>query len=56
MNIGWPESIWFAIASLNLLANFAYDGEPRKGKYSAPWSIIGCAMAFALLYWGGFFA
>lgn len=56
MNIGWPEGIWIANAVIILLVAAANDGEPRRGKHSLAGAMLGTGLAFALMYWGGFFA
>lgn len=56
MNIGWPEGIWFGLAAFSLLIAVANDGEPKTGKNSLAVSMLSTALAFGLLYWGGFFA
>lgn len=56
MNIGWPEGIWFALLALSLVIGVAKDGEPRTGKHSLAGTMLNAALAFGLLYWGGFFS
>jgi heme A synthase len=51
-----PALIWMALAAITLLGAAHLHGEPKKGKHSFWTSIIGVAIAAALLYWGGFFA
>lgn len=54
MDIGWPQIIYLALSFLAVGIALAKHGERRE-----PWnvlhSILGSALALALLWWGGFF-
>lgn len=55
MNVGWPEGIYLAMSIMGVGYAIAKHGQPRE-----PWSmgtaIFASALAFGLLWWGGFFA
>lgn len=50
-----PALIYLAISILGLGMTWAKNGEPKDGKHSLGVHLIGCAIAWGLLYWGGFF-
>ena len=50
-----PQIIWIVLAALNLLSAATSHGKPRTGKHNFWLILFGSAMAFALLWWGGFF-
>lgn len=57
MNIGWPEGIFLALILLAIGKALARYGEPKKpDTYDIVDVLIGAAIAFGLLWWGGFFA
>jgi hypothetical protein len=51
-----PALIYLALVILGLGIVLAKDGEPKTGKHSFWWQLVGTAIPCGLLYWGGFFA
>jgi hypothetical protein len=56
MHIGWPEGIWIGLVALRLIIYAAADGQPMKGTYKFSIALLGSAISFGLLFWGGFFS
>lgn len=55
MNIGWPQAIYLALTFMSLGIVAARNGEPRE-PYSLGLQCVTTALAFGLLWWGGFFS
>lgn len=53
--LGAPQIIWFCLAVFNIVYTGVNNGKPQ-GKYNVWTSLVGVAVAFALLCWGGFFS
>lgn len=51
-----PQILMLGLMILGLGISLAQHGEPRTGKHNLMHSIIGCAIQFGLMYWGGFFS
>jgi hypothetical protein len=47
--------IYLALVVLGLGVELAKDGQPKTGKHSFCWQLVGVAIPCGLLYWGGFF-
>jgi len=56
MNCNWPEVIMLFLMVLSLGIAISEHGKPKTGKNSFWATLIGQALSFALLYWGGFFS
>ena len=55
INLGIPQFIMILIFTLNLCISLMKHGETKKGNESFGLSVIGNAILFAILWWGGFF-
>lgn len=56
MTLQAPQIIYLCLVGFNLLTAVALDGDPRTGRHSLSQSMLGSALSFGLLYWGGFFS
>lgn len=52
-----PQWILVGLYALNLIVYAAHDGELKEPqKYNFAAQLVGTAILFGLLYWGGFFS
>ncbi len=56
MTLHAPQIVWLCILAFSLLASIVQDGHPRIGHHSLARDLVSYAIAFGLLWWGGFFA
>ena len=55
MHLGWPQAIYVTLILVSMGIALAKFGEPKRSTYGFGEVIVGPALAFGLLYWGGFF-
>ncbi|MGL6174821.1 MAG: hypothetical protein ACRC1P_09490 [Cellulosilyticaceae bacterium] len=55
MNIGAPQTIYLVIVLIGTGVALSDHGKPRKGNENFITFLIGTAIQFGLMYWGGFF-
>jgi hypothetical protein len=56
IHIGWPQGIWFALTFMSVGLALSKYGQRKTDSYDIMDVLIGPAIAFGLLYWGGFFS
>ena len=56
MDIGIPQIIYLVLLVLGLGVSLAKDGERKVGRWSFWSDLVGAALSFAFLWWGGFFS
>lgn len=56
INMGAPQALWFVLNALLIVCVGVLHGEPKhEQNYNVVATIIGVAIEFAWLWWGGFF-
>jgi hypothetical protein len=50
-----PQILYIILTLVNLLLNAHYHGEPKEGNHNFFIDLLGIAITYALLIWGGFF-
>ena len=50
-----PQIIYICLMVMNVTINLVKHGEPKDGNYNIFTAMIGVAIEYGLLRWGGFF-
>lgn len=53
--MGIPQWIMIIIFALSLAIGMAQHGKPKEGKENFFFTLVGTAITFGILLWGGFF-
>lgn len=54
MTFGAPQIVWFVLVGFNIGATLMKHGKPQPD-YNIWTTLIGTAITFGLMLWGGFF-